>query len=382
MNITDNSGQQRYFAVVAGGLEKHAKAELTDFGVEIFKEIPRGLGFMASPKQLYRILYSARLIQRVLIALLKFDCHSNKYLYQQAMKNINWPELFTADMSFGILCNVSDSFAHHSLYSSQILKDAICDRFREHCGKRPDYTNQNPDIVFNLHIHKNRATISLDILGISMHKRGYRKSSVEAPLQETLAAAIIKLSGWQGETALWDPLCGSGTILAEAAMHYCRVPAGYLRDNRRVQLLPGFDLQLWAQVGDEENAQIRALPPGLIQGSDINPAAISAAGDNLRLLPGGQNIGLECLRFEQAKAGFSGTIITNPPYGVRLESQQDVSKLYNALGDFLKQKCKASTAYILCGSKDLVKAIRLRAHWSKALKNADLDTRLAKIVIR
>jgi len=374
--------QQRYFAVIAGGLEKHARTELESFGVEICKEIPRGLGFFATSSQLYRILYCARLIQRVLVSLLNFDCHSNKYLYQQAMKNINWPELFTVDMSFGILSNVSDSFAHHSLYSGQILKDAICDRFREHCGKRPDYTNQKPDIVFNLHIHKNRVSISLDILGISMHKRGYRKSSVEAPLQETLAAAIVKLSGWRGETALWDPLCGSGTILAEAAMLYCHVPAGYLRDNDRVRLLPGFDPQLWAQVVDEENAQIRALPPGLILGSDINPEAISAAGNNLGLLPGGENIALQCINFEHANAGFSGTIITNPPYGVRLESQQEVSKLYNALGDFLKQKCKSSTAYILCGSKDLVKAIRLRAHWSKALKNGALDTRLAKIVIR
>ncbi|MCB5263092.1 MAG: THUMP domain-containing protein [Candidatus Cloacimonetes bacterium] len=374
--------QSRYFAVVSGSLEKHAKAELESFGAIVHAEVPRGLIFSASTQQLYRLLYGARLVQRVLFTLLSFDCHSHKYLYQQAAKNIDWPSIFSVDQSFGIICNVSNSFTRHSLYSSQKLKDAICDSFRARFDARPSFTTQNPDILFNLHIHENRATIALDILGLSMHKRGYRQRSVEAPMQETLAAAIVKLSGWDGETPLWDPMCGSGTLLAEAAMHYCRIPAGYLRDNHRVKYLPDFDEKLWEQITTEENEQIRALPKGLIRASDINPDAIKAAQDNLRLLPHAQSIDLSCASIERAQAGFSGTIITNPPYGVRLGPNQNIIKLYNDLGDFLKQKCKGSTAYVLCGDKELVGALRLRAHWSKLLKNADLDTRLAKIVIR
>ncbi len=382
MNNTNKDLETRYFAVVSGSLEKHAREELESFGATVHTEVPRGLLFSATPQQLYRILYGARLIQRVLYTLLNFDCHSHKYLYQQARKNIDWLSLFSVDMTFGIICNVSNSFTRHSLYSSQKLKDAICDSFRERFDARPDFTTQNPDILFNLHIHENKATIALDILGQSMHRRGYRLQTVEAPLQETLAAAIVKLSGWEGETPLWDPMCGSGTILAEAAMHYCRIPAGYLRDNHRVKYLPDFDEKLWEKTTKEANAQIRALPSGLIRGSDINPEAIKAAQNNLQLLPGGKNIELSTLRFEHAPAGFSGTVITNPPYGVRLGATDEVVKLYNDLGDFLKQKCKGSTAYVLCGSKDLIKALRLRAHWGKHLKNADLDTRLAKIVIR
>lgn len=374
--------QTRYFAVVSGSLEKHARAELESFGAIVHQEVPRGLLFSASTPQLYQILYSARLVQRVLFTLLNFDCHSHKYLYQQASKNIDWLSLFTVDMSFGIVCNVSNSFTKHSLYSSQKLKDAICDSFRARYDARPSFTTQNPDILFNLHIHENRATIALDILGLSMHKRGYRRESVQAPLQETLAAAIVKLSGWDGQTPLWDPMCGSGTLVAEAAMHYCRIPAGYLRDNHRVKYLPDFDERLWEQTIAEANSRIRALPKGLIRASDIDYDAVKASRNNLQLLPHTGVIELFQASIQQAKPGFSGTIITNPPYGVRMGVTADVIKLYNDLGDFLKQKCKGSTAYILCGDKELIKALRLRAHWSKLLKNADLDTRLAKIVIR
>jgi len=373
---------QRYFAVVAGSLEKHARVELESFGAEILGEQPRGLDCSADLATLYRILYSARLIQRVLQPLLHFDCHSNKYLYNQARKNIAWQDLFGVEASFGINCNVSNSFTRHSLYSSQILKDAICDSFREKYGKRPSYTNKEPDILFNLHIHDNKATISLDLLGLSMHKRSYRQNTVEAPLQETLAAAIVKLSQWDGETPLWDPMCGSGTLLAEAHMHYCRIPAGYLRDNSRLKHQPGYKADLWEEIVNSENSKIRKLPDDLIFGSDINPQAVEAAQKNFRLLPHAQYITLHVSAFEKSKQDFAGTIITNPPYGVRIGEKDSISRMYNDLGDFLKQKCGGSTAYILCGSSELVKDLRLRAHFSKLLKNGDLDTRLAKIVIR
>jgi putative N6-adenine-specific DNA methylase len=373
---------KRYFAVVSGSLEKHAAAELERFDARILQEIPRGLSFSCSQESLYRILYEARLIQRVLMPILHFPCHSIKYLHQQALKNIDWPALFSLRQSFGIDCNVSNSFTRHSLYAGQVLKDAICDSFRERCGERPSFTNKEPDILFNLHIHENKVTIALDILGQSMHKRGYRKASVEAPLQETLAAAMLYLTGWSAEEPLWDPMCGSGTILAEALMLACRIPAGYLRDHRRLQLMPEHDEALWQRLVSQANGQIRDIPKGLIKGSDINAQAVEAARENLSCLPHGSRVELRAQRIESYADNFSGTVICNPPYGVRLNSPDDVANLYHALGDFLKQHCKGSTAYILCGSKELIPALRLRAHWAKSLKNGDLDTKLAKIVIR
>lgn len=376
-------GQERYFAVVQGSLEKHALAELSeDFGITVAREVPRGLYFSADKKSLYRILYEARLLQRVLKPLLSFDCHSNKYLYNQAKKNINWAELFDLNMSFGIDSNVSGSFIKHSLYAGQILKDAICDSFRERFGERPDFSNKEPDILFNLHIKDNRADISLDIIGDSMHKRGYRKAKVQAPLQETLAAALVRLSGWQGETELWDPMCGSGTILAEALMQYCHIPAGYLRDYSRFEKSYGFDRELWEEVKTKADKRIREIPKGLIKGSDRDFPSTEAARQNLKALPFGERIEIKTGRIEDYKGEYQGTIICNPPYGVRLVNPLKIEELYKALGDFLKQRCKGSTAYVLCRDKDLVPALRLRAHWAKRLKNGNLDAAFAKIVIR
>lgn len=372
----------RYFAVVAGSLEKYAHQELTELGAEIRQEVPRGIYFSCSNETLYRILYTSRLVQRVLYPLLSFDCHSTKYLYQQANRNIDWTELFELTESFSIDCNVSSSFTRHSLYASQVLKDAICDSFRGRFGARPSYSNKNADIVFNLHIQNNHATIALDILGCSMHMRGYRKSSVEAPLQETLAAAIAQIADWSGEGTLCDPMCGSGTILAEAIMKYCDIPAGYLRNNNGIRHLPGFDVLLWKQIVDQADSRIRDLPKGKVRASDINPDAVEACRSNLALLPGGRNVEVACVRFQNLERVAGRTIITNPPYGIRLDSSFGVQQVYHELGDFLKQKCPASTAYILCGNKDLVKELRLRAHWTKSLKNGDLDTKLAKIVVR
>lgn len=371
----------RYFVQVAGSLEKHARDELTELGVQVLKEVPRGLYISCSRESLYRILYCSRLAQRVLAPLASFSCHSEKYLYIMAGKLVDWTSLFSVQQSFGIESNVSASKINHSLYAGQRLKDAICDQFRNKLGSRPDFQSSGADINFNLHIRENHAVVSLDISG-SMHKRGYRSSSIAAPLQETLAAAIIRLSGWHGERPLLDPMCGSGTILAEALMSYCNIPAAYLRPDKALRFLPDFELNLWESIKAEANARIKDLPNGLIEGSDINSLNLKTAAESLHCLPYGNRINLKRCRFQDLESHSGYTIITNPPYGVRLGSQQETIKLYQDLGDFLKQKCPHSEAYILCGSEKLVPELRLRAHWKKSLKNADLEVKLAKIVIR
>lgn len=370
------------FAVVAGSLEIHAQRELQSFGAQIITEIPRGIYFKCDLETLYKILYLSRLVQRILYPLIEFDCHSEKYLYRQAKANVPWTRLFSLEHSFGIDANVSNSFLRHSLYASQLLKDAICDSFREEYQKRPDFSNKTPDILFNLHIHNNRARIALDILGQSMHQRGYRKYTVEAPLQETLAAAIVNIADYKGQGKLLDPMCGSGTLLAEALMRFCQIPAGFLRDHSRLRFLPVHDSALWQKVQEESRGQIRELPASSFYGADISVKAIEAARENLALLPGGGKVVLKRMAFQEIERASGRIIITNPPYGVRLDYLAKVQKLYRDLGDFLKQKCPDSESYILCGSKDLVKELRLRAHWVKKLKNADLDTQLAKVIVK
>jgi putative N6-adenine-specific DNA methylase len=372
----------KYFAQVAGSLEKHAAQELTELGAEVIQEINRGVRFSCDRQTLYRVVYTSRLIQRVLAPLISFQCHSEKYLYNQAFANLDWTSLFSVTDTFAIITNVSNSNITNSLYAGQILKDAICDQFREKYQARPDFSAKEADIVFSLYINDNWATISLDIAGHSLHKRGYRKGMSLAPLQETLAAAVVKLSGWDGTTTFMDPMCGSGTLLAEALMLYCHIPAGYLRKDTAMAFMPDFDAKLWDKVRKVADAEIRPLPQGLIKGSDISAGTVANARTNLHSLPYGDSIELSVSRFQDLPKEPDRTIVTNPPYGVRLGDKDGTGRLYNDLGDFLKQKCPASVAYVLCGSEELVPMLRLRASWKKSLKNGDIDTKLAKIVIR
>ena len=373
---------RKYFAQVAGSLEKLAAAELESLGAVVSREVPRGLYFGCGKEILYRIVYESRIVQRVLAPIINYQCHSEKYLYDQARKNVDWPSMFRLEDKFAIEANVSDSSIQNSLFASQTLKDAICDSFRDQFDARPDFSAQEPDIIFSLHVRSNWATISLDVSGGSMHKRGYRIHGGEAPLQETLAAGVIALSGWDGETPLYDPMCGSGTLLAEAMMRYCRIPTGYLRDDKGIRCMPDFDADLWEQVKEKANAGIRRLPKGLISGSDESAENLDAGRENLSRLPQGSMVMLHQSRFQNLDSKPEHTIVTNPPYGVRLGDEPGTIKLYNELGDWLRQKCPGSTAYVLCGSDALVSELKLRHRWKKKLMNANLEAVLAKILIK
>ena len=379
---------QKYYAQVTGSIEKHAAQELTALGAKVLSEEYRGIRFSlnetASPKEtLYKILYCSRLIQRILAPLMSFQCHSEKYLYQQA-KNIDWTEIFDLSKSFTIITNVHNSHIDNSLYAGQILKDAICDKFKEKYDQRPNFKTKDGDVVFSLYIAENWATISYDVSGTSMHKRGYRTIGNQAPLQETIAATIVKLAGWTNtqQNTLHDPMCGSATILAEALMEYCQIPAGYLRTHTALKNMPDYDKQIWENIVQTENDKIIPLPKNTISGSDIDPNSVEIAKTNLKKLPFGECINIFTADFKDLPQKENMTIICNPPYGVRIGKNENIIKLYNEIGDFLKQKCKNSEAYILCGKKELIPALRLRAHWKKTLKNGNIETKLVKIMLR
>jgi len=373
----------KYFAQVTGSIEKHAVEELTHLGAEVLNEASRGVRFTCDKETLYKIVYTSRLLQRVLAPLISFQCHSEKYLYNQAFQNVDWTGLIKLEQNFSIITNVSNSHISNSLYAGQVLKDAICDQFKAKYGRRPDFKPKDGDIVFSLYINDNWATISLDISGVSMHKRGYRTKSNIAPLQETIAAAIIKLTGWNGEKPFLDIMCGSGTLLAEALMLYSRIPAGYLRSDEHIQNMPDYDDTLWKRVKHEADSQIRELPKGLITGSDIDKESVEITKANLQKLPFGDRIEVVEVDFRSLPLKSNVIVVCNPPYGRRLNTKSDnLSVLYNELGDFLKQKCPKSEGYILIGKLGLIPELRLRAHWKKTLMNGDIETKLVKIVIK
>ena len=213
-------------------------------------------------------------------------------------EKIRWEEIFSVDKTFAISASAAKSQITNSLYASQVLKDGIADYFRAKFGKRPNVETVNPDVRFNLHIEKDNAVISIDTSGESLHKRGYRLLAGEAPMQETLAAAIIRLSKWDGENPLWDCMCGSGTILCEALMSYSRIPAQKLRKNFGFSYLPDFDLKLWEKVKKEWDEKIRPLPKGILIGSDKSQRVIDVAKSNLSRLPFSENVRLSCHPFQ------------------------------------------------------------------------------------
>ena len=369
-----------YFAQIAEGLEPLAKQELLRFGATKIQPGFRGLYFTADHATLYRVTYQSRLIQKIIAPLQFLDCHSTKYLYRRA-KAIDWNDFLSLNKTFAIVSNVSNSQIRHSKYAALCLKDAIADFFTESVGRRPDVDTKTPDVWLNLYINNNRATIGLEISGGSLHKRGYREIGHEAPIQETVAAAMLELAEWDGQRPLYDPMCGSGTLLCEAVMRYCCIPAGYFRRQFGFQSLPDFDPALWQTVKAEADGQIRPLPEGLIAGSDISIKALEAAAANLGRLPQGADVRLKAIDFRNIKALENTVIISNPPHGLRLQKKEGMETFCKDLGDFLKQRCKGSTAYLYFGDRTWIKRIGLRTTWKKPLSSGGLDGRLIKLEI-
>jgi 23S rRNA (guanine2445-N2)-methyltransferase len=369
---------KRYFAQIPGGLEALAENELKDLGADQITPGFRGVQFSADPSVLYRINYEARLLTRVLAPLISFPCRTREDIYRAGM-SIDWPAFFSLRNTLGIFANVSGNpQIRHSNFAALCLKDAVADFFRNRHGHRPDVDRKNPDIWLNLHIEKTDATISLDTSGGSLHRRGYRRDTVEAPMQETLAAAMVALSGWNGEKPLYDPMCGSGTLLCEAMMKICRIPSGILKKDFGFRFLPDFDRNLWDRVKTAADKRIEKLLPGLVGGSDIDRMAVKAARTNCRILPFGGMIDLSQKDYRKIPALDNKVILCNPPYGIRLNKEADLGEFYKTLGDFLKQRCIGSEAYIYFGNRELLKSIGLKPSWKKPVRNAGLDGRVVK----
>jgi len=354
--------------------------ELGELGARHIQPAYRGLYFEADKATLYRINYTSRLITRVLAPLATFSCHSTRALYKKA-KETAWAHFFRADQTFAVRSTVTHSKITHSQYAALCVKDAIADYFREREHRRPTVDRIEPDVWISVYIEKNRATLSLDTSGGSLHRRRYSGHRLEAPMQETVAAAIVRLAAWEGSNPLYDPMCGSGTLLSEALMSFSRIPAGYLRETFGFEHLPDFDPLLWKTVKKEAEGGIRELPEGLITGSDASPRAIQAARANLDKLPYGDRIGLEVKDFQTLHNLHNTTILCNPPYGIRLGQEETLRDMYKKLGDFLKQRCKNASAYLYCGNRNLISSIGLKPSWKKPLMSGGLDGRLVKYEI-
>lgn len=366
-----------YFAQVAESIKDIAIKELKELGGYDLQPVFRGIWFKASKKDFYRVNYFSRLLSRILAPLVTFECHDKDDLYKAA-KKIRWEEFLTPKKTFSITANVSESDITHSNFAGLRVKDAIADYFRDRTNKRPSVDSKEPYIIINLHLHKNRATIGIDASGGPLHKRGYREESVSAPMQETVAASIIRLSEWDGKMPLYDPMCGSGTLLCEALMTYCRIPAQVFRTGFGFERLPDFDVNLWEQIKKESRDNFRALKKGMIAGSDISEHSINAVKTNIMGLHFGSEIIIEQKDFKDIESIENSLIVTNPPYGIRMGKDINLNRFYQDFGDFLKNRCKKSIAFIYFGEPRYIKKMPLSPSWKRPLKIGGLDGKLVK----
>ena len=241
---------------------------LEELGARSLKQGHLGYYFKADSETIYRLVYMTRVSTRILAPLIHFNCHSANYLYKSAQQ-INWTDFLTLTKTFAITANTADSQLRNSNYAAQVLKDAIVDQFRDALENDRISIHVSRSTTKSL-VHKNRARISVDLGGGSLHKRGYRTERVVAPMQENVAATILRLSEWDANQPLFDPFCGSGTILIEAAMKLTNFPAARFRSKFGFLRLPDFDPTLWNQIKTEANRAVTALPEYQIRGSDID----------------------------------------------------------------------------------------------------------------
>lgn len=373
-----------FFATTPKGLELLLVDELRGLGAINPAEKLAGVTFSGDISVAYKACLWSRLANRILLTLKEVPAATPEALYEGA-QTIAWDEHIAVDATMAVHVVCSQSDISHSLFAAQKVKDAIVDQLRDKFGTRPDVDRQQPDVSVYVYLHRNMATISLDLSGDSLHKRSYRLSAGAAPLKENLAAAMLLRAGWpaitEGGGTLLDPMCGSGTLLIEAAMMSADMAPGLLRDYFGFlgwkQHQPTIWQDLLAEAKQRREQGMQALP--VIVGYDRDAAAIKNAFENIERAGLMSKIHVEkreLAEFAPRENMQTGLIVVNPPYGERLGEVEELQPLYTELGDKLKQAFPAWKAAVLTGNPDLGKQMGLRAKRYYALYNGAIPCKL------
>ena len=360
------------------GLEGVLADELRVLGAEDVTEGNRVVYFKGDKEMLYRANFACRTAVRVLKPFLTLTSSSADDLYEQ-LKSYDWEQLMTVDTTFAIDATVYSEQFNNSRFVTYRVKDAIADYFNDKYGKRPSIRLSNPDIRFDVHISGREVTLSLDSSGDPLFKRGWRVAQTDAPINEVLAAGIILLSGWDGKTDLVDPMCGSGTFLIEAALIAANIAPGVYRDHYAFQQWPDYDADLFDQIYNDDSKEREFTHK--IYGSDIEGKAIAIARTNIK--NAGLNKYIELERrdindINEVPAG--GTLISNPPYGERL-NPEDIESLYQDMGYKFKHTFQGYNVWLICYDNELSYKIGLKPSVRYKLNNGGLDCELLQYVI-
>jgi putative N6-adenine-specific DNA methylase len=366
----------QYFAKTMLGLERVLMEELREIGADNLEIRNRGVAFTASTLDLYRVLMHTRIALRVLVPIGTGTVSNEQELYD-FIRTIDWHQHLSLKHTFAIDCLSFHPVMNHNIFLSQKSKDAIVDQFRDKYGLRPDVDPKEPNVLVNIHIDTNGfVTVSLDASGMSLNQRGYRVATGPAPLNEVLAAGIIRMSGWDPETPFIDPMCGTGTFLIEAALMAKKKAPGLLHNRYGILRWPDFRQILWKQVQKEARDMTRK-DVDWIYGSDFNEMAIDSTIKNLKRARLTQNVKVRVGRVEQIYVPEgNGVIIMNPPYGERIGDMAGLHDLYPKIGNMLKTYATGYKAAIFTGDPQLKKLLGLKPSRKTPLINGKIECEL------
>ena len=370
---------KQLFATTACGFEELLKSELTELGAQDAKVAQGGVHYWADDETLYRTLLWSRLSSRILLPIVQAKVFSDLALYS-AVVGVNWLDYFDEKVHFFVDFNGTNQEIRHTQFGAMRVKDGIVDYFERHGRVRPNVDKEQPDIRIHAYLNRDDVVLSLDLSGDALHMRGYREDTGKAPLRETLAAAIVLRSGWQKGTPLVDPMCGSGTLLIEAAQMEAQIAPQLYRVHWGFDFWQGHNQAAWEKVKEEalalaEAEKQRENPPHFY-GFDLDHRVLQKAKQNAK------NAGVaHLMQWQQGDVAaiknpspnVAGTVICNPPYGERLGTTPALIALYSVFGQRLKQQFAGWNASIFSGEPSLLDCLRLRSHRQFKAKNGPLD---------
>lgn len=373
------------------GLEPVLADELLALGANNIEIGRRAVSFTGDLAVLYKANFRLRTATRVLVPIAEFRAKDADAVYEQA-KQIDWSLFMNERTSFLIDATVYSETFRHSRYVTYRVKDAIADYWNDRAGRRPSVQLTDPDLYINVHIAAETVTISLDSSGESLHKRGYRVATTEAPLSEALAAGMLLLAGWQGQSDFHDPMCGSGTLGIEAALIALNIAPGMFRKSFAFEKWPDFNAELWSDIYNDDSEDREFAHH--IYLSDASYYAVQCALKNVHSASLDRYITVRQIRLEELSEPATGLVMINPPYGERLssaaysrreasnsravgsnssEANSAITSLYRAIGTALKHQFTGSTAWVISSNEDALKCIGLRPSQRIHLMNGELD---------
>lgn len=360
----------------ARGIPPYTSKEIEAMGLPVEGVLEAGVETKGTLMDAMRLNLSLHTGTRVLLELDRFTVRDAEELYRW-LQTIPWEDIIPDDGYFTVTSFINTPAIRDSRFANVKTKDAIVDRIREKTGRRPNSGNDRTGTVVFLYWNQGDAKIYLDTSGESLSRRGYRKIPMLAPLQETLAAAIVCATGWTGEGNFLNPMCGSGTLAIEAALLAQNRAPGLLRSNYGFMHIKGFDDEAWQKIRSEARAQPKRKFSGTIIASDIRADAVEAARQNARTAGVEQLIEFVICDFAESPVPEGGgTVVFNPEYGERLGDEEQLKPIYRGIGDYFKKQCQGYTGWVFTGNMALGKGVGLRSSRRILFFNSNIECRL------